>query len=180
MIDEILAEFLQSGLGLHVGTRNERLEPSGCRATAIKVEDDGRHVVVYVPKAASPQIFENLRTNGRVAVSMARPVDERAVQVKVLVPFSWDPQPEARAFEPESGRVLEVLTDRPGIQLYTANFLPADGIECTGGVKLGRHGGFCLETQNFPDAINKPGFPKAVLRPGETYDTTTVFRFATR
>ena len=86
----------------------------------------------------------------------------------------------ARAFEPESGRVLEVLTDRPGIQLYTANFLPADGIGCTGGVKLGRHGGFCLETQNFPDAINQPGFPKAVLRPGEAYDTTTVFRFSTR
>ncbi len=86
----------------------------------------------------------------------------------------------ARAFEPESGRVLEVLTDRPGIQLYTANFLPADGIECTGGVKLGRHGGFCLETQNFPDAVNKPGFPKAVLRPGEVYDTTTVFRFSAR
>jgi hypothetical protein len=98
MIDEVLAEFLQSGLGIHVGTRDERLEPSGCRATAIKVEDDGKHAVVYVPKAASPQIFENLRTNGRAAISMARPADERAVQVKGLMLFSWDAKPAEEAF----------------------------------------------------------------------------------
>jgi galactose mutarotase-like enzyme len=53
-------------------------------------------------------------------------------------------------------------------------------VECTGGVKLPRHGAFSLETQNFPDAVNKPQFPKSVWRPGETYDTTTVFRFASR
>ena len=98
MIDEILAEFLQSGLGIHVGTRNERLEPGGCRATAIRVEEDGRHVVVYVPKAASPRIFEDLRTNGHIAVSMARPADERAVQVKGLMLFSWEAKPEEEAF----------------------------------------------------------------------------------
>lgn len=98
MIDEVLAQFLQSGLGIHVGTRNERLEPCGCRATAIKVEEDGRHVVVYVPKAASPQIFENLRTNGCAAISMARPADERAVQVKGLMLFSWEAKPEEDAF----------------------------------------------------------------------------------
>ena len=83
----------------------------------------------------------------------------------------------ARVTDPASGRVLEVLTDRPGIQLYTANHFPADGYECNGGLKFPPHGAFCLETQNFPDAINKPTFPKAVLRPGEAYDTTTVFRF---
>jgi Pyridoxamine 5'-phosphate oxidase len=98
MIDENLAEFLESGLGIHVGTRNERLEPCGCRATAVKVEDDGKHVVVYVPKAAAPQVFENLRTNGRVAVSLARPTDDRAVQVKGLMLFSWDARPEEEAF----------------------------------------------------------------------------------
>jgi hypothetical protein len=97
MIDVILAEFLESGLGIHLGTRNERLEPSGCRATAIKVEGDGKHVVVYVPKAAAPQIFENLRTNGRAAISMARPADERAVQVKGLMLFSWEAKPEEDA-----------------------------------------------------------------------------------
>jgi aldose 1-epimerase len=86
----------------------------------------------------------------------------------------------ARVVEPASGRIMEVLTDQPGVQLYTANHFPADGIECTGGVKFPRHGAFCLETQNFPDAVNKPQFPKSVWRPGETYDTTTVFRFASR
>lgn len=94
MIDEILAEFLQSGLGIHFGTRNEQLEPAGCRAAAVKVEDDGRHVVVYLPKAASPHVFDNLRTNGRAAVSMARPSDDRAVQLKGLMLFSWDAKPE--------------------------------------------------------------------------------------
>lgn len=82
----------------------------------------------------------------------------------------------ARVRDPESGRVLEVLTDRPGVQLYTANHFPAAGYECNGGLKFPPHGAFCLETQNYPDAINKPSFPKAVLKPGETYDTTTVFR----
>lgn len=85
----------------------------------------------------------------------------------------------ARVTDPASGRVLEVFTDRPGIQLYTANHFPAEGYECNGGLRFPSHGAFCLETQNFPDAINKPGFPKAVLKPGETYDTTTVFRFGT-
>jgi hypothetical protein len=98
MIDEILAQFLESGLGIHVGTRNEQLEPCGCRATAIKVEDDGKHAVVYVPKAAAPQIFENLRTNGCAAISMSRPADERAVQVKGLMLFSWDAKPDEEAF----------------------------------------------------------------------------------
>lgn len=86
----------------------------------------------------------------------------------------------ARVVEPASGRILEVLTDQPGIQLYTANFFPPAGFDCTGGVNFGRHGAFCLETQNFPDAVNKPHFPKSVWRPGETYDTTTVFRFSAR
>lgn len=85
----------------------------------------------------------------------------------------------ARVTDPASGRVLDVLTNRPGIQLYTANHFPADGYECNGGLRFPPHGAFCLETQNFPDAINKPNFPKAVLRPGEIYDTTTLFRFAT-
>lgn len=94
MIDQILAEFLQSGLGIHFGTRDEKLAPSGCRAAAVKVEDDGRHVVVFLPKAASPRVFDNLRTNGRGAISFARPTDDRAVQLKGLMLFSRDAKPE--------------------------------------------------------------------------------------
>ena len=85
----------------------------------------------------------------------------------------------ARAYEPNSRRVLEVLTTEPGVQLYTGNWL--DGrIQGIGGVAYVRHGGFCLETQHYPDSINHPGFPSTVLRPGQTYQSTTVFRFSTR
>jgi aldose 1-epimerase len=85
----------------------------------------------------------------------------------------------ARAYEPHSGRVLEVLTTEPGVQLYTGNWL--DGrIKGIGGVVYGRHGGFCLETQHYPDSINQPGFPSTVLRPGQTFQSTTVFKFSTR
>jgi len=85
----------------------------------------------------------------------------------------------ARAFDPASGRVLEVSTTEPGVKLYTGNFL--DGrLTGVGGVTYGRHSGFCLETQHYPDSINKPNFPSTVLRPGQTFQSTTVFKFSTR
>jgi aldose 1-epimerase len=85
----------------------------------------------------------------------------------------------ARAYEPKSGRTMEVWTTEPGVQLYTANFM--DGkLTGTGGVRYVQHGAFCLETQHFPDSINKPNFPSVVLRPGETYKTTTAFRFSAK
>jgi aldose 1-epimerase len=84
----------------------------------------------------------------------------------------------ARVFEPKSGRVMEVLTDQPGVQLYTANFL--EETRGKGGSVYGRHGGFCLETQHFPDSVNHPNFPSTILRPGEKYRTTTIHRFSVR
>jgi aldose 1-epimerase len=85
----------------------------------------------------------------------------------------------ARMHEPKSGRVLEVLTTEPGVQLYTA--IHMDGsIKGVGGVTYPRYGGFCLETQHYPDSINKPSFPSVVLRPGQTYKTTTVFKFSAK
>jgi Pyridoxamine 5'-phosphate oxidase len=82
MIDPKLAEFLQEGLGIHLGTRNEHLEPSGARAVAIKVEDDGLHVVLYVAKVAAERLIPDLQSNGQAAITFARPTDERACQVK--------------------------------------------------------------------------------------------------
>jgi aldose 1-epimerase len=78
--------------------------------------------------------------------------------------------------DPASGRVMEVLTDQPGIQFYSGNFL--DGT-ATGkrGIKYQFRTGLCLETEGFPDAPNRPQFPSAVLRPGETYHHTMVCRF---
>lgn len=84
----------------------------------------------------------------------------------------------ARVFEPKSGRVLELFTTEPGVQLYTANYL--DG-SLTGkrGQVYRQHSGLCLETQHFPDSVNHPEFPSMILRPGHTYRQTTVHKFST-
>jgi len=84
----------------------------------------------------------------------------------------------ARVTEPSSGRVLEVLTTQPGLQFYTGNFL--DGtIHGKAGKVYPRRSAFCMETQHFPDSPNQPQFPTAVLKPGEHFQSTTVFRFST-
>ena len=83
----------------------------------------------------------------------------------------------ARVYEPGSGRVLEVLATNPGVQVYTGNFLDGS-IAGKSGRAYEKRGGFCLETQHFPDSPNQPGFPSTVLRPGETYRSTTVYRFS--
>jgi aldose 1-epimerase len=85
----------------------------------------------------------------------------------------------ARVYEPTSGRVLEVFTTQPGIQLYTGNFL--DGtITGKGGKVYQRRYAFCLETQHFPDSPNQPSFPSVTLKPSEKFEATTVFRFSAR
>lgn len=75
----------------------------------------------------------------------------------------------AVAKDPKSGRVMEVLTTQPGVQLYTGNHLGGEYIQ---------HAGFCLETQHYPDSPNKPEFPTTRLNPGETFVETTVHRFS--
>ncbi|EPQ06815.1 Aldose 1-epimerase [Myotis brandtii] len=83
----------------------------------------------------------------------------------------------ARVHHAGSGRVLEVHTTQPGVQFYTGNFL--DGtLKGKSGAVYPKHSGFCLETQNWPDAVNQPHFPPVLLRPGEEYDHTTWFRFS--
>lgn len=87
-----------------------------------------------------------------------------------------EPRLAARVREPRSGRVMEVLTTEPGVQLYTANFL--DGtVKGKDGVVYRQHQAFCLETEHFPDSIHHETFPSTVLRPEETYRQTTIFRF---
>lgn len=84
----------------------------------------------------------------------------------------------ASVYEPTSGRVMEVLTTEPGVQVYSGNFL--DGSISSRGATYGRRHAFCLETQHYPDSPNQPGFPSVVLNPGDTYATTTVYRFSVR
>ena len=81
----------------------------------------------------------------------------------------------ARLSEPDSGRVMEVHSTEPGVQLYSGNFL--DGSSRGKGRVHERRTGLCLETQHFPDSPNQPDFPSTVLRPGETYESQTIFVF---
>lgn len=84
----------------------------------------------------------------------------------------------ARVTDPESGRVMEVLTTQPGIQFYTGNFL--DGtVHGKGGKAYAHRSALCLETQHFPDSPNHPKFPTTELKPGQTYHQITVFKFST-
>jgi len=79
----------------------------------------------------------------------------------------------------DSGRILEIWTDQPGIQFYTGNFLDGTVIGKAGHV-YGKHFAFCLETQHFPDSPNQPNFPTTILRPGQTYRTVTVHKFSVK
>ncbi|MGA8491096.1 MAG: aldose epimerase family protein [Terriglobales bacterium] len=84
----------------------------------------------------------------------------------------------AQAYDPHSGRVLEVLTTQPGIQLYTGNFL--DGVHGRDGKVYNRRYAFCLETQHFPDSPNHPNFPTTELKPGQRFESTTIYKFSIR
>lgn len=85
----------------------------------------------------------------------------------------------ANVYEPTTGRFMEVLTEEPGIQFYCGNFL--DGrLKGKAGKGYVYRGGFCLETQHYPDSPNQPNFPSTILRPGQTYKTKTVYRFSVK
>ena len=84
--------------------------------------------------------------------------------------------PCARVTEPTTGRVMEVETTEPGVQFYSGNFLDGSN-HGKGGRVYQQHHGFCLETQHFPDSIHHPNFPSTVLRPGQLYRQTTIYRF---
>ncbi|MDC7339170.1 aldose epimerase family protein [Streptomyces lydicus] len=90
-----------------------------------------------------------------------------------------EPRVVAELFDPRSGRVLELATTEPGLQLYTAGHLDGS-LTGTSGVPYGPAAGLALETQHFPDSPNRPEFPGTVLRPGETYRSTTVYGFGVR
>ena len=118
-------------------------------------------------------------------------IGERIRQVPGAAPGGYDhnwvladrqrptPQPAVSVYEPESGRTMEVLTDQPGVQFYSGNFLRGN-LTGKGGTVYGQHYGFCLETQHFPDSPNQPKFPSTILRPGQTLQSTTIYKFGVR
>ncbi|KAH8365651.1 hypothetical protein KR093_003103 [Drosophila rubida] len=88
----------------------------------------------------------------------------------------------ARVVHPPSGRWLEIASNQPGVQFYTSNFLPnqAGGdapLAGKDGAAYAKHGGFCLETQKFPDSVNHENFPSTILRPGEKYHHEVIYKF---
>jgi aldose 1-epimerase len=118
-------------------------------------------------------------------------IGARIAKVPIAPPVGYDhnfvlrkadaagaPRLAARVVEPKTGRTMEVLTTEPGVQFYSGNFL--DGtLKNRHGVPYGKHAAFCLETQHYPDSVNHPAFPSTILAPGQTYRTTTVYRFGT-
>ena len=117
---------------------------------------------------------------------------QRSIHPQIVIARGYDhnfvlnrPDPDdgslmlaARLTEPDSGREMEVFTTEPGLQFYAGNFLDATLIG-SGGTLYRQSDGLALETQHFPDAVHHPHFPSVVLRPGETYHSTTLYRFLT-
>ena len=95
----------------------------------------------------------------------------------VLNPKKGAKKPAATLYEKTSGRKLVVFTDQPGLQLYTANFLDGS-LNGKSGKPYLKRSSLCLETQHFPDSPNQPKFPNTILRPGETYQTKTIYQFS--
>jgi aldose 1-epimerase len=85
----------------------------------------------------------------------------------------------ATAYDPKSGRAMDVLTTEPGVQMYVGNFLDGSLVGKAGKPYNFRNA-FCLETQHYPDSPNKPAFPSVTLKPGDTYQTSTVYKFYTK
>jgi aldose 1-epimerase len=85
----------------------------------------------------------------------------------------------ATVFEPTTGRILETYTTQPGIQFYSGNFLDGSAAG-PGGMVYHKRTGFCLETQHFPDSPNQPHFPSTMLKTGDQYSQTTIYKFSSR
>jgi aldose 1-epimerase len=96
----------------------------------------------------------------------------------VIKDYDASVKPAARVYSPKTGVELTASTNMPGIQFYSGNFLK-NGIAGKDGATYNRRGGLCLETQYFPNALANPGFVQPVLKPGETYKHTTIYRFGT-
>jgi aldose 1-epimerase len=86
----------------------------------------------------------------------------------------------ATLYHAASGRQMDVWTTEPGLQFYSGNFLDGSLVNTRAGAKYIKHAGLCLETQHFPDSPNQPSFPTTILKPGETYTQTTVYKFSTK
>jgi len=134
--------------------------------------------------AGTPFDFQTAKLIGRDIAKVDGGYDHNYVVSNKVAPDGVETPPmpprlAASVVHVPSGRAMDLLTDAPGMQFYSGNFL--DGtIVGKGGVAYVKHNGFCLETQGYPDAINQSSFPNVVLQPGQTYKHTMVHRFYVR
>ncbi len=133
------------------------------------------------PVAGTPLDF-------REATAIGARIDEDDEQLRfaggydhnlVLDEHDGSPRIAAQVYEPISRRAMEVYTTEPGIQFYSGNLLDGSDVGKSG-IPYERRGGLCLETQHFPDSPNQPQFPSTVLRPGERYESATIYKFLVR
>jgi len=117
----------------------------------------------------------------------SKPIGRDIAQVKGGYDHNWVLNKNGNALEKiatlyhaGSGRVMDVYTTEPGLQFYSGNFLDGTLTDTKGGAKYVKHAALCLETQHFPDSPNQPNFPNTILKPGETYRQTTVYKFSTK
>ncbi len=124
---------------------------------------------------------------GPMDFTAAKLIGKEIQQVKGGYDHNWvlnkkgnDLEKVAELYDPASGRLMEVWTTEPGFQFYSGNFLDGTLTNTRGGAKYVKHAALCLETQHYPDSPNQPAFPTTILKPGETYKQTTVYKFSTR
>jgi aldose 1-epimerase len=127
------------------------------------------------PVLNSPMDFRKTKRIGKDLDKLKGGYDHNFVIVKDDSTLSL----AATAYDPGSGRTMQVWTSQPGIQFYTGNFLNGS-LTGRDGKKILQHAAFCLETQHYPDSPNQPSFPNTVLDPGHTFHETTVYAFSVR
>ncbi|MGZ8539225.1 MAG: aldose epimerase family protein [Chitinophagaceae bacterium] len=135
-----------------------------------------------IPTGKLPEV-----KGGPMDFTTAKTIGKEIQQVKGGYDHNWvlskkenSLEKAAELFDPASGRLMEVWTTEPGIQFYSGNFLDGTLTNTRSNAKYVKHAGLCLETQHFPDSPNQSAFPNTILKPGETYRQTTIYKFSTR
>lgn len=130
------------------------------------------------PVAGTPLDFTSMKPIGQdIASNAPQIVQSKGYDHNFVLNPGEGIRHAAKVYDPQSGRSMEVFTDKPGMQLYTANYL--DGTDVgKGGVHLDQYSALCLETQYFPDSVHHSNFPSPFYRAGEQYRFTTRYRFS--
>lgn len=131
---------------------------------------------VIAPVKGTPMDFTTAKAIGKDLAAVAGGYDHNWVLNKK----GNELEKIADLYHANSGRLMEVFTTEPAIQFYSGNFLDGTLKNTLGGAKYVQHAALCLETQHYPDSPNQPSFPNTILKPGETYRHTTVYKFSVK